>query len=922
MTTIALSLETQPARIRRAGLWLFLFTLALGLLLVNGRLPAATNTATDGDTSLSFTSEGQALLFQPEGFTMSNGRYALQVHFMAANPVTPQNTQNIAAEEQNAPLLNSITYPNLWDGITLTYDRDSGVLRSTYTIAPDANPAAIHLAYNRPVTIQADGTLAIAFEDVTIYESAPVAWQDLPEGQMMVDVRFEQVDAQTVTFALGSYDPAYPLTIDPTLTLVWHTFLGGSSDDLRAIAMDGSGNIVVAGSSSATWGSPVRAYTASSDAFAAKLNSSGSLLWHTFLGGTGWDDGNGITVDDAGNVYVSGISSTSWGSSPTRAYSGGYDAFVTKLDSSGNLLWHTFLGSSNNDYSYSVAVDGSGNVVMTGDSSATWGSPVRAYTASSDAFAAKLNNSGSLLWHTFLGGSGPDFGLSVIVDNNGDVVVGGRSEATWGSPIRAYTAGSDAFAAKLNGNSGSLLWQTFLGGTGWDFGQSISVDSSGNVVMGGFSSATWGSPVRAYTALDDAFAAKVNGSSGTLLWHTFLGGSGLDHGFGTAVDSSGNIYVTGDSNATWGSPLRAYTASRDTFAAKLDSSGNLLENTFLGGANTDDSSSIAVDGSGNVIVGGYSDTTWGSPVQSFGGGSSDGFVALLAPFIWDGDGVDNNWSTAANWNHNTAPGAGDDVYFNGTSTKDSVIDIGFGGVVANVNISSAYTGTIAFGRSLAVSNSFTQDGGTVVVNPAHPFTVDGSFTHTGGTLQETNTVGSSSTVNFLQIQDSGSTIDKYRGVDLDTTGSGSDLGSVTVSVRGVDTAAGEYCTSTGITSPPYANRCFAIIPSNNLPARITLWALTSEVPGTVTSPSIYRYSAGSWQEVSNIATGASGGYTWVAGDTPGFSSFLVAQASSGIPTAVSLQSLSTSTNNAPLILLAVILVSMGTALFLIRHRPQ
>ena len=179
---------------------------------------------------------------------------------------------------------------------------------------------------------------------------------------------------------------------------------------------------------------------------------------------------------------------------------------------------------------YAIAVDGSGNVYVSGDSPATWGSPVRAYTSDYDAFAAKLNSSGALTWNTFLGGSGDDGGCAIAVDGSGNVYVGGYSNATWGSPVRAFTPNglnNDAFAAKLN-SSGALTWNTFLGGSGGDSGRAIAVDGSGNVYVSGSSDATWGSPVRAFTAGDnDAFAAKLN-SSGALNWNTFLGGSGND----------------------------------------------------------------------------------------------------------------------------------------------------------------------------------------------------------------------------------------------------------------------------------------------------------------------------------------------------------------------------------------------------------
>jgi len=211
-----------------------------------------------------------------------------------------------------------------------------------------------------------------------------------------------------------------------------------------------------------------------------------------------------------------------------------------------DLTWHTFLGGDGDDYGYAIAVDGTGNVYVAGDSDATWGSPKRAYTASdSDAFAAKLDNSGTLLWHTFLGGDGDDYGSAIAVDGTGNVYVSGNSNATWGSPKRAYTASSmDAFAAKLS-SDGTLLWNTFLGGDGYDPGFGIAVDGIGNVYMASWSDAAWGTPVRPYTLDHDAFAAKLANSDGDLIWHTFLGGNGWDYGLAIAVDGSNNVYVTG-----------------------------------------------------------------------------------------------------------------------------------------------------------------------------------------------------------------------------------------------------------------------------------------------------------------------------------------------------------------------------------------
>jgi hypothetical protein len=316
-----------------------------------------------------------------------------------------------------------------------------------------------------------------------------------------------KIQSQQVGFSLGAYNPAYPLTIDPDLT--WHTFLGGSNRDYgHSIAVDGSGNVYVAGESYTTWGSRVRPHQGDYDAFVAKLSSSGALQWNTFLGGSNRDFGDAIAVDGSGNVYVAGSSHATWGL-PVRDYSGDYDAFAAKLSSSGGLQWHTFLGGSVDDGGDSIAVDGSGNVYVAGESDATWGSPVRDYSGEYDAFAAKLSSSGGLQWHTFLGGRGYDYGHSIAVDGSGNVYVAGESDATWGSPVRDYSGDYDAFAAKLS-SSGGLQWHTFLGGSYRDFGHSIAVDGSGNVYVAGSSHTAWGSPVRDYSGDYDAFAAKLS----------------------------------------------------------------------------------------------------------------------------------------------------------------------------------------------------------------------------------------------------------------------------------------------------------------------------------------------------------------------------------------------------------------------------
>lgn len=215
------------------------------------------------------------------------------------------------------------------------------------------------------------------------------------------------------------------------------------------MALDGNGNIYVEGYSFAAWGSPARDYTSGQDAFMAKVDTQGELIWNTFLGGSGTDLGIGIALDGVGNAYLSGESNAAWGS-PVRAYASAYDAFVAKLSPNGDLTWNTFLGGSGNDAASSIAVNNNGSIYTAGNSTATWGSPARPYTSDYDAFVAGLDPSGTLAWNTFLGGVGEDHGLAMTMDGRMNVYVMGDSTASWGSPVRAYAGSQDAFVAQLS----------------------------------------------------------------------------------------------------------------------------------------------------------------------------------------------------------------------------------------------------------------------------------------------------------------------------------------------------------------------------------------------------------------------------------------------------------------------------------------
>ncbi len=627
-----------------------LFLTAFVILLSSTSAVAKTSPAGSATKPLQFTAGGQIVAFSSRDLYVASGSHALRIEFVGAHEVSPIATGPTGPEGKAAPL-DRVTYPGIWSGITLAYDAPSGQLRSTYTIAPGADPAMIRLRYNAPVAVDPGGELRIAFTSGAMRESAPVAWQDVKGRRVPVAVAFRIASEKEMGFALGPYDETRPLVIDPTLT--WHVLLGGAFIDIASgIAVDASGNVYVTGQSGGTWGDPIRALTGGSDAFVAKLDTNGDLAWNTFLGGASFDSGNGIAVDASSNIYVTGTSGVTWGA-PIRPFSADSEAFVAKLDTNGALVWNTFLGGAGlpwaqlpgNDYGNAIAVDANGNSYVTGASVGEWGAPIDLGSGGDNAFVAKLDTNGILGWNTFLGGKGN----GIAVDAGGNVYVVGTSSSFVGlSPIRAFAGASDAFVAKF-GTNGARLWYTFLGGASYDSGIGIAVDASANVYVTGDSGETWGTPVRPFGRLRDGFMAKL-GTNGALLWVTF-GGAFLeyDNSLGVAVDAGGGAYFTGRSAGPWGAPIYPWEVGNDACITKLDTNGVLVWNAFRGAGSY---YGVAVDATGNAYAVGS------TPNNDFPS-SEDAFVAKLENYTlrragndFDSDGrsdIGCYYSPGGNW---------------------------------------------------------------------------------------------------------------------------------------------------------------------------------------------------------------------------------------------------------------------------------
>jgi hypothetical protein len=478
-------------------------------------------------------------------------------------------------------------------------------------------------------------------------------------------------------------------------TLVWAKRLGGTDyDNVNSLEVDSSGNVYTTGIFSGTAdfdpGTGVSNLTSAGgdDVFISKLNSDGSFAWAKSWGGTDYDGVSGLKVDSSGNVYTTGTFYGTADFDPGTGVSnltsaGGYDVFISKLNSDGSLAWAKSWGGTVYDYANSLEVDSSGNVYSTGTFFGTAdfdpGTGVSNLTSAGgyDVFISKLNSDGSFAWAKSWGGTGSDNVKSLKVDSSGNVYTTGTFQGTVdfdpGTGVSNLTSagGNDVFISKLN-SDGSFAWAKSFGGTVSDSVNILQVDSSGNVYTTGTFSGTAdfdpGTGVSNFTSAGsvDVFISKLN-SDGSFAWAKSFGGTNYDDVSGLKVDSSGNVYTTGtfagtaDFDPGTGVSNLTSAGGDDVFISKLNSDGSFAWAKSFGGTNYDDVSGLKVDSSGNVYTTGtFSGTvdfdpgTGVSNLTSAGGndafisGGNDVFISKLnsdGSFAWaksvGGTGSDN-----------------------------------------------------------------------------------------------------------------------------------------------------------------------------------------------------------------------------------------------------------------------------------------
>jgi len=424
--------------------------------------------------------------------------------------------------------------------------------------------------------------------------------------------------------------------------------MGGSTSSDSAspygVKTDASGNVLMAGRYDGVvnfGGTTLSSYAYTDDVFIAKYSSTGILQWAHGFGSNGSDVATGAAVDSSGNLVVTGYfqGTVNFGNGPVTA-AATYSLFVAKYSSAGNWMWFTQVG---NAFANAVAVDGSGNVVVTGYYSGTvnfGGGALSSTNGGTDIFVAKYSSSGGNLWAKSYGGSSIDMAKAIAVDSSGNAVVIGyfQGTANYGGGSWTSAGGNDIFLAKYASSDGSPVWAQHFGGTGSDYGYGVAVDGSGNVwATGDFTGAVnFGGGSLTPFGGGDIFLAKYS-SAGGYLWANHFGGTSGNgsHANAVSVDGNGNVLLTGwinDYVNFGGGPLTASVFSYDAFVAKFNSAGAYQWAKRAGIGFTDHGDSITADGSGNVIALGdfANQVDFGCGALNSPGGQ-DGYLAKITP---------------------------------------------------------------------------------------------------------------------------------------------------------------------------------------------------------------------------------------------------------------------------------------------------
>ncbi|MEM7371678.1 MAG: SBBP repeat-containing protein [Bacteroidota bacterium] len=523
-------------------------------------------------------------------------------------------------------------YDEIYKGIDLRYYGSAEhQLKYDFILQAGADMEAILMEWDGVDQLKIDekGNLRIFTQWGEVKDMAPYAYQLIDGEEIAVPVQYVQHSKDKIGFrAPRGYNEALPLIIDP-LTLTWSSFFHTSTSDdyVMSVCRDALNFVYFTGYTKVTnfpttAGVYQNTYAGGIDAYVTKLAADGtSMMFSTYLGGSDWELAYGIGVNASFEPYVAGFCRssnfpTTSGSVQPTSNGGLVEGFLAKLSADGSSLQYgTYVGGSDRDYLYDLEVWPTGEAFIVGytlssDFPTSSGAYIGGPRGNGDVFVNKYNSTGTVLeYAAMFGGSNYDIANGLAVDTDGEVFVVGNTgstdfPATSGSIQTAANFGAamnqeDAFIAKLNASGNAVEYITYLGGTNGDVAHSVDVNGSEEAFITGITySSDFPTTAGAYqgavspVSTGDAFAARINTAGSSLVYSTYLGGSGLDYGKSIRIDTLTNVAhvlgATQSSNFPVTSGANSYVAQFDAFVSVLSANGSTLEHGNLYGGTYND----------------------------------------------------------------------------------------------------------------------------------------------------------------------------------------------------------------------------------------------------------------------------------------------------------------------------------------------
>ncbi len=620
---------------RGAGYTLFL-TPGDAVLSLHASLPNAVKTGNPASTRARYSSAAKLASTTPPSIVrlqLIGANTAAQAK--GVDPLPGKSNYFIGNDPKkwhtDVPNYAKVRYHDVYPGIDLLYyGNQEGKVEHDFVVSPGADPNAIAIALgdSAPSAPDNNGDLTLRTGNGDLTLRAPIAYQTIGSQRKIVPATYVLAAYNQVKFQLGNYDKAAPLVIDPVLQ--YSAVFGGSSDEfITGIAVDGSGNAYIAGTTNSTdlpLVNPLQGHSSVQAGFVSKINPAGTeLLYSTYLSAV---YPTGIAVDTGGHAYITGIADAGLpvknAHQPTLG--GKQDASLTVFGPTGNtLVYSTYLGGPNEDEPWGIAIDSSRNAYITGNTQGSFPT-LHSVLPDAPAFIAKFNSAGILQYSSVFEGD-PNAGPSAIaVDGSGSAFVTGFTANSHFQPsknaFQSTCTDGCGFVVKLSPSGFSEVYATYLGGsvvsgvTQYTFPAAIAVDSSGSVFVAGSTGSglpvTTGAFQKNYGGGNrDGFITKLNSSGSAIVYSTYLGGSQLDVITGLALDQNRTVYVSGitvSPNFPLKAPVQAYAAGRiaQKFVTTLSSTLSSIAyySTYLGASGTDKPVGIGLDKALNVYLAG------------------------------------------------------------------------------------------------------------------------------------------------------------------------------------------------------------------------------------------------------------------------------------------------------------------------------